>query len=182
MNFFRTGFTPTTLRRFFSAAIATGLVLGSSALPAAADFTLFSGVDEENRLRSFLQNDGRLNATDRYKLYVPADKLTDSAAIFMVSYPEAYSGEFDEDDIELRVRNRAVPMRSVRWDPENLTVELIPEEPIPAQTRKVSIVFSHVQNPSRTGTHFFNAYVQAPTETQLGPQYIGTWIMQFGRI
>lgn len=162
--------------------MATACVLASSAIPAAADITLFSGVNEENRLRSVLQNEGLLNATDRYKLYIPADKLQQATARFVVSYPEEYGGEFDEDDIELRVRNRAVPMRLVEWDPENLTVELVPEEPIAAQTRRVSIVFSHVDNPSRTGTHFFNAYVQAPTETELGPRYIGTWILQFGRI
>ena len=177
MTFSRTG-----IRRFFAAVMATGCVIASSAIPAAADITLFSNVDEGNRLRSVLQNDGLLNRTDRYKLYVPSDKLTSATALFVVSYPEEYNGQFSEDSIQLRVRNKAVPMRSVSWDPENLTVELIPEEPIAAQTRKVSIVFSHVQNPSRTGTHFFNAYVQAPTETELGPQYIGTWILQFGRL
>ena len=172
----------TSIRRFFAAVMATGCVIAGGAIPAAADITLFSGVDEENRLRSVLQNDGLLNSTDRYKLYIPADKLANATARFVVSYPEEYGGRFDEDDIELRVRNKAVPMRSVRWDEENLTVELVPEEPVAAQTRKVSIVFSHVRNPNSTGTHFFNAYVQAPTETELGPQYIGTWILQFGRL
>lgn len=172
----------TGIRRVLSAVMATGCVLASSAIPAAADITLFSGINEENRLRAHLQNDGLLNRTDRYKLYIPSDKLTTATGIFVVSYPEDYDARFDEDDIELRIRNRAVPMRSVRWDEENLTVELIPEEPIAAQQRKVSIVFSDVRNPRNTGTHYFNAYTQAPTETELGPQYIGTWILSFGRI
>ncbi|MEM9213287.1 MAG: DUF2808 domain-containing protein [Cyanobacteria bacterium P01_F01_bin.150] len=181
MIFARTGLSPANIRRFFAAALATACVVGGSAIPADS-ITLFSGVDEENRLRSVLQNDGRLNATDRYKLFVPAEKLTERTALFLVSYPEEYRADFDEDDIELRINNDPVPMRSVRWDPESLSVELIPESPIAAQTRKVSIVFSNVQNPRRTGTHFFNAYVQPPTETELPPRYIGTWIMQFGRL
>lgn len=172
----------TSIRRFFAAVMATGAVIASSAAIPATAITLFSNIPEENRFRSVLQNDGMINDTDRYKLYIPADKLTTATARFVVSYPEDYEGEFDADDIELRVRNKAVPMRSVTWDEENLTVELIPAEPVAAQTRRVSIVFSHVQNPRRTGTHYFNAYVQAPTETELGAQYIGTWILQFGRI
>ena len=171
----------TSIRRFFSAVMATGCVIASGAVIPATAITLFSNIPEENRFRAVLQNDGILNETDRYKLYVPADKLTTATARFVVSYPEDYEGEFDEDDIELRVRNKALPMRSVTWNEEDLTVELVPAEPVAAQTRSVSIVFSHVQNPHRTGTHYFNAYVQAPTETELGPQYIGTWILQFAR-
>ena len=172
----------TIVRRLFSALMATGCVLASGAIPAVADVTLFSPIPEENRLRSVLQNQGSLSATDRYKLMIPSDKLTTATSIFVVSYPEGYTGRFDEDDIELRIRGDAVPMRSVRWDEENLNIELIPEEPIPAQTRRLSIVLSHVRNPRRTGTHHFNAYIQAPTETELGPRYIGTWILQFGRV
>jgi len=171
----------TPVRRFFAALLAAGCVMTAAAIPAGAGITLWSGVEEENRLRSFLQEGGQLNRRDRYKLYIPSDKLTTATSLFVVSYDPDYDGEFDEDDIELRIRRDDVPMRVVRWDRENFKVELIPEEPIPAQTRRVSIVFSHVRNPRNTGTHHFNAYIQAPTETELGPRYIGTWILQFGR-
>ncbi|NET53414.1 MAG: DUF2808 domain-containing protein [Merismopedia sp. SIO2A8] len=172
----------TNVRRFFSALMATGCVLSASAIPAGADVTLFSGVREENRLRAFQEQSGQLNATDRYKLYIPAEKLTTEISRVVISYPEAYNGEFDADDIELRIRRQEVPLENVIWNEENLTVELVLEDPLPARTRRVAVVFSNVENPGNTGTHHFNAYIQAPTETQLPPRYIGTWILQFGRV
>ncbi|NEQ96670.1 MAG: DUF2808 domain-containing protein [Cyanothece sp. SIO2G6] len=201
-----------------SILMAAGGIITARAIPAKANgFTIFSGVEEENRLRAFLQEDGQISETDRYKLYIPADKLTTATSLFVVSYPEGYDGVFDEEEIELRIRGDEVPLACVRWDQENLNVEIIPEVPVPAQTRRVSIVFSDVRNPRRTGTHYFNAFVQPPTSTGevpdetlstcldpsaetaplatdieplpipgLGamapPQYIGTWILQFGRV
>ncbi|MEB3230189.1 MAG: DUF2808 domain-containing protein [Leptolyngbyaceae bacterium] len=147
-------------------SIAAGAVVTARAIPAKANgFTLFSGVAEENRLRSFLQENGQLSETDRYKLYIPAEKLTTATSLFVVSYPEEYDGIFDEDEIELRVDGDEIPLACVRWDQQNFNVEIIPEEPIPAETRKVAIVFSDVRNPRRTSTHYFNAFVQPPTAT-----------------
>ncbi|MGK7891630.1 MAG: DUF2808 domain-containing protein [Leptolyngbyaceae cyanobacterium] len=202
-----------------SVLTVVGGIVTARAIPVKANgFTIFSGVEEENRLRAFLQEDGEISETDRYKLYIPAEKLDTATSLFVVSYPEDYDGVFDEDEIELRVRGDAVPLACVRWDQENLNVEIIPETPLPAQTRRVSIVFSDVRNPRSTGTHYFNAFVQPPTatgevppsvleaclnpsaatealplETDIEPvaipgleaisppDYIGTWILQFGR-
>jgi hypothetical protein len=83
------------------------------------------------------------------------------------------------DSIELRISGDTIPVDQVLWDPENQFVEIYPTQPVPARSR-VELVFSNVDNPSRTGTHYFNALVRSPGDV-VGPQYVGTWILSFGR-
>lgn len=170
--------------RFVAAAAASSCVALGSATAGLTQglpgLTIFSGVESEYELGFRLQNDGILNRTDRYYLRIPADKLSLASDLFVVSYPDTYDGEFDTDDIEIRISGDSVPLSEVIWDEENRLVEIYPEEPVPARSR-VELVFSHVRNPRRTGTHYFNAYVRAPGDA-IPPQYVGTWILSFGRI
>ena len=155
------------------AGAASGLAQGLPGL------TVFSGVDREYELGFRLQNEGILNRRDRYYLRIPAEKLELASDLFVVTYPDTYEGELDPDDIEIRISGDSIPLDEVNWDEENHFVEIYPSEPVPARSR-VEIVFSNVTNPRRTGTHYFNAMVRAPGDV-LPPQYVGTWILSFGR-
>lgn len=171
-------------RRFVAALAASSSILLASATAGITQglpgLTIFGGVDREYELGYRLQNDGVLNRYDRYYLRIPAEKLSLASDLFVVSYPDEYGGEFDVEDIELRISGDSVPLDDVIWDEENQLVEIYPSEPIPARSR-VEIVFSNVRNPRRTGTHYFNAYVRAPGDA-IPPQYVGTWVLSFGRL
>ncbi|MDX2216084.1 MAG: DUF2808 domain-containing protein [Oculatellaceae cyanobacterium bins.114] len=168
--------------RFLSAlAIAGLLTLGmpiASLAQGLPGLTIFSGVDRENLLGYRLDFDGRPGSRDRYRLRIPARKMDTAVAQFAITYPETYEGEFDEDDIEIRISGDSVPLDEVTWDRENRVVEIYPVTPIPADTR-VEIVFSNVRNPTNGGTHYFNALVQTPGDVPL-LRYIGTWIVSIG--
>lgn len=170
-------------RQSFTAIAATGCIILASAAAGMTQgtpgLTIFSGVDREYELGFRLQNGGILNRTDRYYLRIPAEKLPLASDLFVVTYPDTYEGELDPEDIEIRISGDSVPLEEVNWDEENHFVEIYPVEPVPARSR-VEIVFSDVRNPRRTGTHYFNALVRAPGDV-LPPQYIGTWILSFGR-
>lgn len=172
------------LRRALVAVAAASCLTGSWATIALAQgalpgLTIFSGVDREYELGFRLDNGGRINRFDRYHLRIPAEKLETAGGMFVVTYPDTYEGEIDPEDIEIRVGGDSVPLEEVTWNEQDRFVELIPLEPIPALSR-VEIVFSNVRNPRRTGTHYFNALVRAPGDV-IPPQYVGTWILSFGR-
>ncbi|MEL6221060.1 MAG: DUF2808 domain-containing protein [Cyanobacteria bacterium J06627_8] len=170
-------------RRILSAIAASGCIVLASATSGITQglpgLTIFGGVDRENELGFRLQNEGILNRRDRYYLRIPAEKLELASDLFIITYPEAYDADFDPEEIELRISGDAIPVDEVIWDAENYFVEIYPSQPVPARSR-VEIVFSNVNNPRRTGTHYFNALVRAPGDV-IGPQYVGTWILSFGR-
>ncbi len=172
-----------TARRALAALAAASCLLGSWATVSFAQglpgFTIFSGVDREYELGYRLDGGGEINRYDRYHLRIPADKLQTAGGMFVVTYPDTYEGILDPSDIEIRVSGDAVPLEEITWNEEDRFVEIIPVEAIPALSR-VEIVFSNVRNPRRTGTHYFNALVRAPGEV-IPPQYVGTWILSFGR-
>ncbi|MEB3358738.1 MAG: DUF2808 domain-containing protein [Synechococcales bacterium] len=177
-------FKSSTVRRFLAAFAATGCLMSGWALPSLAGglpgLTIFSGVDREFQLGYRLQNEGQVNRFDRYYLRIPAEKLALATDLFVVTYPDTYNGRFDTEDIEVRIGGDAIPLQEVVWDEENRFVEIVPVEPVPARSR-VELVFSNVRNPRNTGTHYFNAMVRAPGDV-LPPQYVGTWILSFGRL
>lgn len=169
--------------RFLAAlAVSSSVVLASATAgitQGLPGLTIFGGVEREYELGYRLQNNGTLNRFDRYYLRIPAEKLSLASDLFVVSYPDEYRGEIDVEDIELRISGDSVPLDDVVWDDENQLIEIYPTEPVPARSR-VELVFSNVRNPRRTGTHYFNAYVRAPGDA-IPPQYVGTWILSFGR-
>ncbi|MEM7771332.1 MAG: DUF2808 domain-containing protein [Cyanobacteria bacterium P01_E01_bin.6] len=170
-------------RRILSAIAVSGCIVLAGATSGLTQglpgLTIFGGVDRENELGFRLQNNGILSRRDRYYLRIPAEKLELASDLFVVSYPDTYDADFDADDIEIRISGDSIPLDEVNWDEENNFVEIYPTEPVPARSR-VEIVFSNVNNPRRTGTHYFNALVRAPGDV-LPPQYVGTWILSFGR-
>jgi hypothetical protein len=157
--------------------LATGLVLPSYAqgLPG---LTIFSGIDRANQLGYRLDNSGRPSARDRYRLRIPADKMTLAVAQLAISYPNTYRGTFDPQDIEVRASGDEIALENVEWDQENRVINIYPAEPIPARSR-VEVRLANVRNPNRGGTHYFNAMVRSPGDLPM-LRYIGTWIVSIG--
>ncbi|OKH26196.1 hypothetical protein NIES593_03750 [Hydrococcus rivularis NIES-593] len=136
--------------------------------------TIFSGVERENILNYYLDFGGIPRQWDRYKLYVPAKKLTQGASKFFISYPEHFNGKFDTDKVEVRVNKESVPLREVYWDKESRVLEIDLERPIEAGT-KATIVLSNVKNPD-FGTYYFVCDAQAAGQVPVR-LYLGTWIV-----
>ncbi|MFM7424935.1 MAG: DUF2808 domain-containing protein [Elainella sp.] len=169
--------------RFLSALALSGSVLVGMAPPAFAQglpgFTIFSGVERENQLSWRMDFDGEPGVRDRYRLRIPAKKMEFAVEQFSITYPDTYRGEFDPQEVELKVDGDEVALDDVTWDAENRVIEIYPQTPVPADTR-VEIVLSDVRNPNRLGTHYFNAMVRSPGDLPL-MRYVGTWILSIGR-
>ncbi|BFM40145.1 DUF2808 domain-containing protein [Synechocystis sp. LKSZ1] len=141
-------------------------------------FTIFSGVDRKDILDYYLQFGGFPNEWDRYKLYIPAKKLTQGASRFYISYPANFDGKFDTQSIDVRTKSGSVPLESVVWDKESRFLEISLAQPIDPNT-KVDIVLSNVKNPT-WGTYYFVCDVTASGDIPLR-LYVGTWIVSIQR-
>jgi hypothetical protein len=173
----------TSMLRLLSVlAIAGCFITGFASMVQAQGgtpgLTIFSGVERDNQLGYKLDYDGRLGVRDRYRLRIPARKLEFAISKLAISYPETYRGTFDPDSVRVEVAGDRIELDDVVWDQENRVIEIYPKEPIPADTR-VEIVMSNVRNPTRIGTHYFNASVQSPGDVPL-LRYVGTWILSIG--
>ncbi|MBW4466390.1 MAG: DUF2808 domain-containing protein [Pegethrix bostrychoides GSE-TBD4-15B] len=173
------------LSRLLSAlAVLGGLGAAVSSLTSPSwaqglpGLTIFSGVDRANQLSWRMDFDGVPGGTDRYRLRIPSKKMEFAVEQFSITYPDTYKGEFDTDDIEVKVNGDRVDLNEVTWDPENRIIEIYPQTPVPADTR-VELVLSQVRNPNRVGTHYFNALVRSPGDLPL-MRYVGTWILTIG--
>lgn len=170
------------MRRLLSAIAATSLLLTGFPIITSAQslpgFTIFSGVKRENQLPFRLDFGGQSNGWDRYRLRIPAKNLKLAVSQFAISYPDYYKGKFDKDEIEVRIKDKKVPLQEVVWDKENHLVEIYPQEPVPAGSR-VELVFSNVKNPASGGTFYFNCQVLSPGDVPL-LRYVGTWILSIG--
>jgi Protein of unknown function (DUF2808) len=165
-------------KRVFAAVIASGCLLtGIQAISWAGGnpgLTIFSGVERENLLNYYLDFGGVERQWDRYKLYIPAKKMTQGASKFYISYPENFDGKFDTEKVEVRVDDESLPLREVYWDQEGRFLEIDLEQPVEAGT-KVTIVLSNVKNPD-AGTYYLVADAQAAGQIPLR-LYLGTWIV-----
>lgn len=167
------------MRRVLSTiAVASCLLIGFPVVISAQSlpgFTIFSGIKRENQLPFRLDFGGQPNGWDRYRLRIPSKKLNLAVSQFSISYPDYYKGKFDTDKIEVRIKNKKVPLQEVVWDKENRLVDIYPQEPVPAGS-KVELVFSNVKNPSFGGTYYFNCQILSPGDVPLR-RYLGTWIL-----
>ena len=172
------------MRRLLSAVAVTGFLLtGVPAITVAQGLpglTLFSGVKSENQLSYRLDFGGQTNDWDRYRLRIPAKKLKMAVEKFVISYPDYYDGEFDTDEIEIKVgrkrRSKKMAVSEVKWDKEGRVLEIYPKEAIPAG-KYVELQLSNVQNPDFPGTFYFNCLIQSPGDKTALTRYVGTWII-----
>ncbi len=154
--------------------------------------TIFGGVERANELNFRLDYGTRRHPSDRYRLRIPAEKMTFAVAQFSIDYPDYYSGKFDlefdpekepdDQPIEIRIQKDgdyvSLPIDEVIWDQENQIVEIYPLEPVPAGY-KVELVFSNVKNPRNGGMYYFNCKVLSPGDLPL-LRYLGTWVISIG--
>ena len=170
------------MRRLLSAlAVTSCLVTGFPALLWAQSLpglTLFSGVKSENQLPYRLDFGGHSDGWDRYRLRIPAKKMKLAVSEFAILYPDYYKGTFDTKRIEVRVKDKKMPLQEVKWDKENHIVQISVQDPVPANTR-VELVFSNVRNPAFGGTYYFNCEILSPGDVPLRRR-LGTWIMSIG--
>lgn len=170
------------IRRYLGILALSGcLATGWSAAVAQSNpgLTIFSGVERENLLNYHLDFGGQPGNFDRYRLRIPAKKMTQGASRFFISYPDYYDGKFDPDEIEVRIEGESLPLREVNWDKESRIVEIDLEQPI-TESKKVEIVFSNVKNPPFGGTYYFNAQAIAAGDVPIR-QHLGTWIISINR-
>jgi hypothetical protein len=168
------------MRRLISALAVTSCLV--TAIPTVTmaqgglpGFTLFSGVEGKNQLPFRLDFGGQSNGWDRYRLRIPAKKSQLAIAQLAITYPEYFEGTFDPKKVEIRVKNKAVPLSEVKWDKEGKIIQIYPEQPVPAGT-SVEVVLNNVKNPTFGGMYYFNCQVLSPGEIPL-LRYIGTWII-----
>jgi hypothetical protein len=165
-------------KRLISALVVSGCLLAGIQAVSWADgnpgLTIFSGVERENILNYYLDFGGLPQQWDRYKLYIPAKKMTQGASKFFISYPENFDGKFDTDKIEVRLKEEEIPVSEVIWDKESRVVEINLEKPVEAGN-KVTIVMSNVRNPNY-GTYYLVADAQASGQVPVR-MYLGTWIL-----
>ncbi len=162
-------------------ALSGAVLLALPAITIAqgnSGLTIFSGVDRKDILDYYLQFGGRPNEWDRYKLYIPAKKLSQGARRFYISYPENFDGIFDTKSIDIRTKAGSIPIEDVVWDKESRFLEISLAEPINPNT-KVEIVLSNVKNPDY-GTFYLVADVMASGDIPVR-LYIGTWILSINR-
>jgi hypothetical protein len=98
-----------------------------------------------------------------------------AVAQFAITYPDYYKGTFDTKNIEVRVKDKSVPLSEVKWDEKGGVIQIFPKDAVPAG-QKVELVLSNVQNPSFGGVYYFNCRVLSPGDVPL-LRYIGTWII-----
>jgi hypothetical protein len=165
-----------------SVAISSSLITALPYLVLAQSnpgLTIFSGVDRKEILNYYLDFGGKAGGWDRYRLRIPGKKMTQGAARFFISYPEYYSGKFDVDKIEVRVKGESLPLREVIWDQESRIIEIDLEKPI-LESNQVELVFSNVKNPRPGGTFYFQCQVLTPGQIPLR-LHLGTWIVSIGQ-
>lgn len=169
-------------------SIVVSLLIGSSlniALPTVSTaqsnsgLTLFSGVSNRSDiLNYYLDFGGRADSWDRYRLRIPARKIQLGITQLKITYPDYFDGEFNPNQMEVRVDGKPLALTSSQWDKEahSITFNLVE----PYQGKKgMEIVLSDVKNPYYGGTFYFNCEaltVQGATV----PSYVGTWIVSIG--
>ncbi len=171
------------MRRLLSAVAMTGFLFGGVPAMTSAQglpgLTLFSGVKSENQLSYRLDFGGQTRDSDRYRLRIPGKKLKMAVEKFVIAYPDYYDGEFDTDEIEIKVgrkKGKMVAVSEVKWDKEGKVIEIYPKEAIPAG-KSVELQLSNVQNPDFPGTFYFNCLIQSPGDKTALTRYVGTWII-----
>lgn len=167
-------------------ALSGCLFTGFQALTWAGSnsgLTIFSGVENRKDILDYhLDFNGRPRQIgERYRLYVPAKKLTQGASKFFISYLERpkFDGKFNLDKVEVRVDGESLPLKDIYWDKESRVVEIELETPIEAG-KKVEIVFSGVKNPSN-GTYYLICDVLSSGDIPIR-MYVGTWIVSIERV
>ncbi|MGF1567267.1 MAG: DUF2808 domain-containing protein [Nodosilinea sp.] len=167
-------------------AVATVAAGFSAVLPqpilAQNGLTIFGGVDAEYRLSYMIDFNFPYSNNARYYLNVARTKLPRDVISLEIEYPTEFTelrGRFDPSAIELRQGDwrgdDVIAVKAIDWIEDENRIEIIPENPIPANTNLV-VVMSNVQNPRRYGYHYFN--LRMMYQGDVVEQYVGTWPLE----
>jgi Protein of unknown function (DUF2808) len=172
-------FDSQTARRLMSIFAVASCSIAISPVAARAQglpgFTLFSGVEQSDRL-SYRLDSGNRNATDRYKLTIPGSKINRlGAAQITIGYPDYYKGKFDDKAVEVMVGDKSIPVESVQWDREGRTIQIDLAQRIKTKG-DIEVVLNNVQNPDSAGMFNFTCQVKSSSEFPLA-RSCGTWIL-----
>jgi Protein of unknown function (DUF2808) len=139
-------------------------------------FVLFSGVDRSDQL-SYRLESGDRNATDRYYLRIPGSKIDNrlGAGSIQITYPEYYKGKFDDKNVEVLVGDKAVAVKSVKWDRQKYSLQIDLAENVKTDG-EIQVVLNNVKNPDLSGMFYFNCQVKSSAEFPVA-RYVGTWIL-----
>lgn len=169
-----------TIRHLSKKGLIAGLAIATcliSTLPlvarAQSGLTIFGGPEEELGYR--FDFGGTRATTDRLRLRFPGDKLELGVNEILITYPETYRGDFETDEIDVRVDGDNQPIDEVVWDEDRREIRIYLVEPIPAQT-SIEVVLSDLYLPRRAGMHFFEGYIYAPGDVSISRK-IGTWVV-----
>ena len=166
--------------------VATGFGAALFSVPSQAQsgLTIFGGVEAEYRLRYFIDFNTPRNRNSRYYLQVAHAQVPRDVISLEIDYPESFvqrQGRLNADAIELRRGDwrggEVIPVKAIDWIAEEGRIEIIPEEPIPANTNFV-VVMAGVRNPNRYGYHYFN--LRMMYQGDVIDQYVGTWPLEVG--
>ncbi|MGQ9866164.1 MAG: DUF2808 domain-containing protein [Pseudanabaenaceae cyanobacterium] len=156
-------------------AIALGLSFPSTAAPSLAQgnagFIIFGKI-RDNALDYNLDS-GTANQVDRYFLRLKPQKMAINE--ILITYPESFQGEFDPKAMAVELDGKPLPLASSQWNRANRTLELVLQEPLPAD-RAATVVLSNVRNPFFGGLFQFDARVRSITDLPI-LRYVGSWMI-----
>ncbi len=138
-------------------------------------FTLFSGIDRADQL-AYRLDSGNRSVTDSYSLQIPGSKINRlGAAQIQITYPDYYKGTFDEQNVEVLVGDKSIPLSGVKWDRERRTLLIDLAEQLKTN-REIEVVLKNVRNPESGGMYYFNCQVKSSIDFPIA-RYVGTWIL-----
>lgn len=136
----------------------SGFILFGSARETALDYTL---------------DYGRANLIDRYYLTLKPQKYQINEII--VTVPDIFKGEFDSQQILVRIDGKEQVPESAKWDAKERTIKVTLKDPVPASKESV-LILSNVRNPYIGGMYQFDARVRSITDVPI-LRYIGSWVI-----
>ncbi len=159
------------LTSILGTAIPT-LVRADNTLPG---FTLFSGVDSANQL-SYRLDSGNRNVSDRYRLKIPGSKINAlGAAQIQIVYPDYYKGTFDENNIEVLVDDKSIPVQATKWNREQHTLQIDLAQRLKTKS-EIQVVLNNVKNPDGGGVYYFDCLIKSSADFPIARK-VGTWIL-----
>lgn len=150
-------------------------IVGPLILPLAAQpnaGVILFGKIRDNAL-DYTLDYGKANITDRYYLTLKPQKLQINEIIITV--PETFQGEFDDQNILVRVAGKETKPAKAKWNSKERTIDIEVKEPIPIN-QEVVLVLSNVRNPYFGGLYQFDARVRSITDLPI-LRYVGSWVI-----
>lgn len=140
---------------------------------SGSGFILFGEV--KDKALTYSLDDGSVRVTDRYFLDLKPQKF--KIGQIVINIPETFDGEFDSDRMEVRIKDKILPLRSKKLDKEGRRIELVVAEPVSPNV-PVTVVLGGVRNPDLPGIYKFDANLLSADDKPI-LRYVGSWVIDF---